>query len=84
MTQPAWESSLMHQRRQLGNTGISVSPLGFGASPLGNVFGEINVSRWSSYLFLTTFCRSAFYLAGLMSSFVSLTRIHRWLLYFLF
>lgn len=30
-------------RRPIGNTGISVSPLGFGASPLGNEFGVIDV-----------------------------------------
>ena len=29
-------------RRPLGNTGLSVSILGFGSSPLGNVFGDIN------------------------------------------
>ena len=26
--------------RTLGNTGLSVSPIGFGASPLGDVFGR--------------------------------------------
>lgn len=26
-------------RRSLGSTGLSVSVIGFGASPLGNVFG---------------------------------------------
>lgn len=30
-------------RRELGNSGIFVSPIGFGASPLGNVFGRIEV-----------------------------------------
>jgi L-galactose dehydrogenase len=27
--------------RELGATGLRVSPVGFGASPLGNVFGDI-------------------------------------------
>lgn len=27
--------------RELGNTGLKVSCLGFGASPLGNVFGSV-------------------------------------------
>lgn len=31
-----------HLRRSLGNTGIDVSPLGFGASPLGGVFGDVD------------------------------------------
>lgn len=30
------------ERRQLGRTGIEVSPLGFGAATLGNVFGHVN------------------------------------------
>lgn len=30
-------------RREIGSTGIMVSPLGFGASPLGNEFGAIDV-----------------------------------------
>jgi hypothetical protein len=34
-----------HHRRELGSTGIMVSPLGFGASPLGNEFGTIDVSE---------------------------------------
>ncbi|MFL6449785.1 MAG: aldo/keto reductase [Bryobacteraceae bacterium] len=29
------------ERRSLGKTGLQVSPIGFGASPLGNEFGEI-------------------------------------------
>jgi hypothetical protein len=29
-------------KRKLGNTGLEVSILGFGASPLGNVFGDLN------------------------------------------
>lgn len=32
-----------HLRRSLGSTGIDVSPLGFGASPLGGVFGDVDV-----------------------------------------
>uniref|UniRef100_A0A804K0Y1 NADP-dependent oxidoreductase domain-containing protein n=1 Tax=Musa acuminata subsp. malaccensis TaxID=214687 RepID=A0A804K0Y1_MUSAM len=28
------------ERRELGNTGLKLSCLGFGASPLGNVFGD--------------------------------------------
>jgi hypothetical protein len=32
-------------RREIGTTGIMVSPLGFGASPLGNEFGAIDVRR---------------------------------------
>lgn len=38
-----------HLRRSLGNTGIDVSPLGFGASPLGGVFGDVDVclTAWS-------------------------------------
>ncbi len=31
--------------RPLGNTGLSVSILGFGASPLGNVFGDIDQAQ---------------------------------------
>jgi L-galactose dehydrogenase len=31
--------------RELGRTGISVSVIGFGASPLGNVFGDISVAE---------------------------------------
>ena len=27
-------------KRMLGKTGLQVSPIGYGASPLGNVFGE--------------------------------------------
>ena len=34
-------------RRQLGNTGIYVSPIGFGASTLGNEFGTVEVRRES-------------------------------------
>ncbi|GAB4853377.1 hypothetical protein Ancab_017553 [Ancistrocladus abbreviatus] len=30
------------ERRELGNTGLKVSSIGFGASPLGNVFGTIS------------------------------------------
>lgn len=30
------------ERRELGNTGLKVSCLGFGASPLGNVFGQVS------------------------------------------
>lgn len=37
-------------RRELGKTGILVSPLGFGASPLGNIFGNIDVSDSKSLL----------------------------------
>jgi len=33
-----------HQRRELGNTGIYVSPLGFGAATLGNEFGPVEVT----------------------------------------
>lgn len=40
-----------HLRRELGNTGINVSPLGFGASPLGNEFGTIDVSMILQTLF---------------------------------
>lgn len=29
--------------RELGKSGIFVSPLGFGASPLGGVFGPVDV-----------------------------------------
>lgn len=32
-------------RREIGKTGIEVSPIGFGASPLGSVFGDIDVSN---------------------------------------
>jgi hypothetical protein len=32
-------------RRALGRTGLSVSILGFGASPLGSVFEEIDEAR---------------------------------------
>eukprot|EP00178_Gracilaria_changii_P007697 TRINITY_DN2417_c0_g2_i1.p1 TRINITY_DN2417_c0_g2~~TRINITY_DN2417_c0_g2_i1.p1 ORF type:complete len:329 (+),score=45.81 TRINITY_DN2417_c0_g2_i1:139-1125(+) len=32
----------IHARRQIGTTGIFVSPLAFGASPLGNEFGHID------------------------------------------
>ncbi|EPS64828.1 l-galactose dehydrogenase, partial [Genlisea aurea] len=32
------------ERRPLGNTGLNVSCLGFGASPLGNVFGQVSES----------------------------------------
>ncbi|CAN8076603.1 unnamed protein product [Agarophyton chilense] len=32
----------IHSRRQIAKTGIFVSPLGFGASPLGNEFGRID------------------------------------------
>lgn len=35
-------------RHELGNTGIFVSPLGFGASPLGNEFGHVTVSCFSA------------------------------------
>jgi hypothetical protein len=35
-------------RREIGSTGIMVSPLGFGASPLGNEFGAIDVRRASA------------------------------------
>lgn len=34
-------------RREIGKTGILVSPLGFGCSPLGNEFGPIDVSSLS-------------------------------------
>lgn len=30
-------------RCELGRTGVRVSPLGFGASPLGNEFGTVEV-----------------------------------------
>ncbi|XP_072972440.1 L-galactose dehydrogenase [Typha angustifolia] len=30
------------ERRELGNTGLKLSCLGFGASPLGNVFGQVS------------------------------------------
>ncbi|XP_008790391.1 L-galactose dehydrogenase [Phoenix dactylifera] len=30
------------ERRELGNTGLKVSCIGFGASPLGNVFGHVS------------------------------------------
>lgn len=30
------------ERRELGNTGLKLSCLGFGASPLGNVFGDVS------------------------------------------
>lgn len=30
------------ERRELGNTGLKVSYIGFGASPLGNVFGHVS------------------------------------------
>jgi hypothetical protein len=32
-----------NDRNELGTTGIMVSPLGFGSSPLGNEFGAIDV-----------------------------------------
>ena len=32
----------MLERRELGNTGLKLSCLGFGASPLGNVFGHVS------------------------------------------
>lgn len=35
-------------RHELGKTGIFVSPLGFGASPLGNEFGHVTVSCFSA------------------------------------
>jgi L-galactose dehydrogenase len=35
---------MLMQRRLLGQTGMSVSVIGFGASSLGNVFGEVGVA----------------------------------------
>jgi L-galactose dehydrogenase len=35
----------MVPKRPLGNTGLQVSVLGFGASPLGGVFGEVNAEE---------------------------------------
>jgi aryl-alcohol dehydrogenase-like predicted oxidoreductase len=37
------DTLFVRERRELGNTGIQVSPIGFGASPLGNEFGRIDV-----------------------------------------
>jgi aryl-alcohol dehydrogenase-like predicted oxidoreductase len=37
------EARFVRQRRELGSTGIMVSPVGFGASPLGSEFGNIDV-----------------------------------------
>lgn len=30
------------ERRELGNTGLKLSCVGFGASPLGKVFGDVS------------------------------------------
>jgi hypothetical protein len=32
------------EKRELGNTGLKVSVVGFGASPLGHVFGDVPLS----------------------------------------
>lgn len=55
-------------RRQLGKTGILVSPLGFGASPLGNIFGNIDVSDSKSFLLLAG-------LPGILQAYYSYTFI---------
>lgn len=34
----------VRERRQIGNTGIYVSPFGFGGSALGHIYGQIDVS----------------------------------------
>jgi hypothetical protein len=39
-----------YQRRELGSTGIMVSPLSFGAAPLGNEYGNIDVSKQVKYI----------------------------------
>lgn len=36
------EKKLVLERRDLGNTGLRLSCIGFGASPLGNVFGLVS------------------------------------------
>lgn len=38
-------TTIISERRELGSSGIFVSPIGFGASPLGGEFGKIDVSR---------------------------------------
>lgn len=37
----------VRERRQIGNTGIYVSPFGFGGSALGHIYGQIDVSSLS-------------------------------------
>lgn len=37
------QSSQKLELRELGNTGLKVSCVGFGASPLGNVFGNVSL-----------------------------------------
>lgn len=32
-------------RRRLGKTSVELSPLGFGASPLGGVFGDVSQAQ---------------------------------------
>jgi len=41
--------------RELGESGILVSPLGFGASPLGGVFGPVSVSIETAVSFYSLF-----------------------------
>lgn len=60
-------------RTALGKTGIEVSPLGFGASPLGSIFGKIDV-RSPCFNPLPVLVLKIL----LASSLVELYLIHKW------
>lgn len=52
-------------RIELGSTGIEVSPIGFGAAPLGNEFGHVLVSAAASMVFRGAFTLCAILLLDL-------------------